>query len=93
MTITTEMIEQVVDSLGDSFDSHKVFLELAHKNQRAYVEALQCTDSDTPFNTLHLSLGKLVKEVCIARGFVEGTSYSNDIFLHKSKCASWSRTQ
>lgn len=89
MTITKDMINNAINALGSKFDSHEVILKLAHDNQRAYVEALYETNSDTPFHKLHTSLGTQIKEICLSLGFKNTDSHSKDIFGQSSKCLSW----
>jgi len=84
-------IEQAVENLGESFDSHDVIREVAHNNQREYVAALADIDSNTPFQTLHSALGKQIRVVCERLGFTGVDSRSPDIFGQNSKCQRWSR--
>ncbi len=91
MTITKGMIEDVINDLGNDFDSHKVILQLAHDNQRAYIDTLHAIDSETPFHTLHSKLGVEIKEICLELGFTRNESCSLDIFGQQSKCLSWSK--
>jgi len=90
MTITTIMIEDAIDALGKEFDSHDVIHKLAHVNQRAYISDLHSIENETPFHTLHTSLGIQIKKICLARGFTNGNaSRSKDFFGQQSKCLSW----
>ena len=84
-------IEQVVQTLGTDFDTHKAIQELARCNQRQYVAALAKIDSDTPFHQLHSSLGRSIKAVCKRLGFTGQESRSLDLFGQHSKCILWSR--
>lgn len=84
-------IEQVIQMLCTSFDTHSVIQELAHNNQRKYVAALARIDSDTPFHQLHSSLGRSIKNVCERLGFIGQESRSLDMFGQNSKCMAWSR--
>jgi hypothetical protein len=84
-------IEQAIMGLGDSFDSHKVIQEVAHRNQHQYIEALAAIDSDTPFHKLHSALGRRIKIVGERLGFASVDSRSPDMFGQHSKCLRWSR--
>jgi hypothetical protein len=84
-------IEQVIQTLGTSFDTHKAIQALAHCNQRKYVAALAKIDGDTPFHQLHSSLGRSIKVVCERLGFTGQESRSLDLFGQHSKCILWSR--
>lgn len=87
-----EKIIEVVESLGNSFDSHLVIKELAHKNQRLYVQALAAINTDTPFQQLHASLGKQIKTVCESLGFTREDSRSTDLFGQESLCQRYVRS-
>jgi hypothetical protein len=84
-------IEQAIGVLGDSFDTHRVIQEVAHRNQRQYVAALAAIDSDTPFHQFHSLLGRRVKIVGESLGFRHEESRSPDMFGQHSKCLAWSR--
>ena len=84
-------ITEVVESLNAPFDSHIVIRELAHRNQRRYVDALAAINTDTPFHQLHSSLGRRIKVVCEGLGFTGQDSRSSDMFGQQSKCQEWSR--
>ncbi len=84
-------IEQTVETLGPSFDTHRAIQALAHRNQRKYVAALKIIDSDTPFHQLHSTLGRRIKAVCERLGFSGQDSRSPDLFGQHSKCILWSR--
>jgi len=83
-------ITEVVTSLQRPFDSHLVIRELAHRNQRRYVQALASIDTDTPFHQLHSMLGRRIKVVCENLGFSGQDSRSPDLFGQPSKCQKWS---
>lgn len=82
-------IAEVVQSLKVPFDSHLVIRELAHKNQRRYVDALASMNTDAPFQQLHSSLGRRIKVVCEGLGFIGKDHQSPDIFGQRSKCQQW----
>ena len=84
-------IKNAVQALGTTFDTHRVIQEIAHCNQRAYVEALAKIDSDTPFQQLHSALGRRIKVSCEQLGFTGQESRSPDMFAQNSKCIAWSR--
>ena len=84
-------ITEVVNSLSTPFDSHLVIKELAHKNQRRYVDALAAIKTETPFHQLHSSLGRRIKVVCDGLGLKGSDSRSPDMFGQQSKCQKWSR--
>lgn len=84
-------IAEVVNSLNSPFNSHLVIRELAHRNQRRYVDALAAINTETPFHQLHSSLGKRIKVVCEGLGFTGQDGRSLDMFGQQSKCQEWSR--
>jgi hypothetical protein len=84
-------IERAIKALGDSFDSHRLIQEVAHRNQRQYVAALAVIESDTPFHKLHSALGRRIKIVGNRLGFTSEDSRSPDMFGQYSKCLRWSR--
>lgn len=84
-------ITEVVNSLNTPFDSHLVIRQLAHKNQRRYIDALAAINTDTPFHQLHSALGRRIKVVCESLGLKGKDSRSPDMFGQQSKCQEWSR--
>jgi hypothetical protein len=85
-------IEGAIQSLGgESFDSHQLILEMVHRNQRQYVDALAATGGERPFQTLHSALGTRIKTVCNRLGYQGQDWRSSDIFGQASKCIQWSR--
>jgi len=86
-----EVIEVAISELGESFDSHDVIKKVAHLNQVEYISALSAAGSDTPFQSVHSSLGRRIKVVCEDLGFVAQDSRSKDMFGQNSKCQRWSR--
>jgi len=85
-----EYIEEAVNTLGKSFDTHDVIKKVAHLNQKKYILALAGIDSDTPFKSFHSSLGRRIKVVCQQLGFTGQDSRSKDMFDQASKCQTWS---
>ncbi|WP_394002696.1 hypothetical protein ACF3M1_17075 [Luteimonas sp. WGS1318] len=91
MTISNEVIEQIIRDAGAEFDSHEIILKIAQQNQRSYVAELAALQTDTPFQTFHSMLGKRIKAICEQHGYVGEASRSQDIFGHYSNCVFWSR--
>lgn len=92
MQISDSLIEQVVHTMGEEFDSHEIILKLAQDNQRIYVKALAAIDNDRPFLVLHSQLGSQIKNVCERLGYTSESARSKDIFGQNSKCLSWSKS-
>jgi hypothetical protein len=84
-------IEEAIRALGVSFDSHRLIQEIAHRNQRRYVMALEAINSDIPFQILHSQLGRQIKVVASRLGFVGEESRSPDMFAQNSECMKYSR--
>lgn len=84
-------IEQAIRVLGDSFDSHRLIQEVAHRNQRQYIAALAKIETDRPFHKLHSAFGRRIKIVAKRLGFTSEDSRSLDMFGQHSKCQRWSR--
>ena len=84
-------IERAIDTLGTSFDSHRLIQELAHRNQRRYVEALAAIDSDIPFQALHSNLGRRIKIVAEILGYQGEKSRSADMFAQNSECVRYTK--
>lgn len=68
-------IEEAINILGTTFDTHRVIQEVAHRNQRKYIVAL----------------GRRIKIVCKRLSFTNKDSRSPDMFGQNSKCLTWSR--
>ena len=83
--------KETIDKMPEEmFTSHQFILELARKNQRLYVEALnKYADSDSPFRTLHflLSLALLEFDEDVER--IAKEVPSEDIFRKPRRCAAW----
>ncbi|MBN1934254.1 MAG: hypothetical protein JW934_06300 [Anaerolineae bacterium] len=84
----------LIEQMKDTFDSHQFILELAHRNQVPYVEALYAyRDSlhrgePTPFRIVHQILAQ---HLTTCTDLIEraGDVYSEDIFGQVSECAQW----
>lgn len=87
--ITDDLIKKTIKKMGKRFDSHKVILELAHKNQRIYIEALNEISGTKPFHKLHSELGRRITQICRSLLYKEGKSRSKDLFGQNSKCITW----
>jgi hypothetical protein len=84
-------LERIIAIAGDRFDSHDIIRTFAHGNQRRYIELLQGTHGDKPFQTLHSALGRRIKTLCERHGFAGEASNSLDVFNQNSSCIAWSR--
>jgi hypothetical protein len=84
-------LERIIAIAGDRFDSHDIIRTFAHDNQRRYIELLQGTHGDKPFQTLHSALGRRIKTLCERHGFAGEASNSLDVFNQNSSCIAWSR--
>jgi hypothetical protein len=99
MTINTIILEKAIlsaiESMKEEFDTHQLILEVAKKNQRAYVAALHESDSDYAFQTVHSAIGKLLKRISLEpyANIIEKeqTSNSLNIFGEYSSCSSWAK--
>lgn len=91
MTISDEILEDIILSAGAEFDSHQIIRTVAQQNQRAYVGSLSALDTETPFQTLHSILGKRIKAICERHGYTGYASRSHDIFGQYSNCVLWCR--
>ena len=86
-------IEQSIRALGTSFDTHRLIQEIAHLNQRRYVEALAGIDSDIPFQVLHSRLGRRIKVIAGSLGYEGTETQSDDMFGQYSHCTAYSTRQ
>lgn len=84
-------IEEAISVMGASFDSHRLIQEIAHRNQRRYVQALASIGSDIPFQVLHSRLGRRIKVVAGRLGFVGEEYRSADMFAQNSECMEYTR--
>ena len=90
-----EKIPNAVDKMAPEFSTHQLILELAHKNQRAYVDALNEAASDIPFQEVHSAIGKELKQLAIQPDArireKEAKTRSKDIFGQESSCSIWEK--
>lgn len=90
-----ENIPSAIDKMAPEFSTHQLILELAHKNQRAYVDALNEVASDIPFKEVHSAIGKELKQLAIQPDArireKEAKTKSTDIFGHESSCSIWEK--
>jgi hypothetical protein len=81
--------DETIKEMPDEFNSHEFILELARRNQRLYIEALNDYAQDpAPFQIVH---GILAKHLQALPKLVThtGNINSNDIFTNENRCASW----
>ena len=91
MSISDNIIEQIIINAGSDFDSHDIIHKFGHENQRLYVSELNATNGDRPFQILHSALGRQIKTICERLGYTPTPSRSPDIFGQHSECVQWSK--
>jgi hypothetical protein len=58
-----EVFEQIIDQLGDRFDSHDFIFEMMRRHPREYTFSLyECRRSKDPIQTLHAKIGRKLLE-------------------------------
>ncbi len=58
-----DVFPTIVKLMPERFDSHEFILELAHKYQKLYIQALyEQKDKKKPFETVHKAIGKRLKK-------------------------------
>jgi hypothetical protein len=91
MNHLNEMVREAIANMGSEFDTHDLIKFLAHKNQRAYVDALQSVNGNTPFQTLHSMIGREIESMKEEYHLASKASASLDLFGHQSNCILWRR--
>lgn len=85
--------DEIIDQMNDEFDSHQFILELAHRYQREYIEALYQFRNDIsnagPFGQLHSKLATRLRTDHSDRLRRLEDHESKNIFGRDSKCAQW----
>ena len=87
------LVRSTIPHLPSPFDSHKLILELAQRNQRQYVDALQQVNGNAPFQTLHSMIGRTIQKLAPEFGLTGRETFSDDIFRHRNSCVEWTRNQ
>jgi hypothetical protein len=86
------LVRSTIPHLAAPFDTHKLILELAQRNQRQYIAALQQVRGDAPFQTLHSMIGRTLQKLAPEFGLVGRQTFSDDIFRQRNSCVEWSRS-
>jgi hypothetical protein len=92
MNEVDQALERIIETSGDTFDSHDVIRRFAQENQRLYASQLAVATGDKPFQTLHSSLGRRIKAICERHGYSGKEWNSPDFFKQDSNCVLWSRS-
>lgn len=87
--VITKLIESVIDTRGNKFDSHEVILALSKNHTQEYNAAR--AEYGT-MNKLHSQIGIKIEEICSSRGFSKSPSRSKDMAGRSSKCLSWRKS-
>jgi hypothetical protein len=86
LMITEKMLTEVIESMPPPFDSHQVIIEVAHRNQRAYIEQLYANHAEAPFQAVHATLGIQINKICLGLHYTGKAHRSNDIFGRNANC-------
>jgi hypothetical protein len=91
-------ISPAIKLMRADFDTHELILELARKNQPAYIGALNESvesGSATPFQAVHARIGKSLKRHLRKFGIQEIETAekhsSPDIFRKSRSCSKWKK--
>ena len=87
------MVREAITDMGDEFDTHELIRFLAHRNQRAYVDALQNVNGSTPFQTLHSMIGREIESMKDEYHLAGKASASPDLFGNQGNCILWRRSE
>lgn len=90
--ISREMLMEVIDGVGNNFDSHEIIRKVTQKNQRDYILQLyEQRDRTAPVHYVHSKLGKDIAEICAGRGYTRTDERNEDMFGQSSKCIRWQK--
>jgi hypothetical protein len=82
---------QIIGVMGKEFNSHQFILELARRNQKLYIQALNAyKEEPAPFRRVHAILSRHLHAYPHLISYIRDVS-SKNIFAHKNMCASWRR--
>ena len=88
-----DVFPQIVKLMPERFDSHDFILELAHKYQKLYIQALyEQRDKKKPFETVHKAIGKRLKKRVDLVKHVRDRS-SKNIFGLDNEVAFWHKVK
>src|SRR5215213_2560164 len=88
-----DVFPKIVKSMPERFDSHDFILELAHKYQKLYIQALyEQRDKKKPFETVHKAIGKRLKKRVDLVKHVRDCS-SKNIFGFDNEVAFWHKVK
>ena len=93
--VLKEKLPSAIERMPSEFDTHRLILELARENQRAYIDVLHESDSEFPFQTVHASIGRALKQLSLEPDSrikeKEAKIGSLNIFGVISACSKWER--
>ncbi|MBE0682981.1 MAG: hypothetical protein IH589_13800 [Anaerolineales bacterium] len=88
-----DVFPKIVKLMPEKFDSHEFILELAHKYQKLYIQALfEQKDKKKPFETVHKAIGKRLKKRVDLVKHVRDRS-SKNIFGFANEVAFWHKVK
>ncbi len=88
-----DVFPKIVRLMQERFDSHDFILELAHKYQKQYIQALyEQKDKKKPFETVHKAIGKRLKKRVDLVQHVRDRS-SRNIFGLDNEVAFWHKVK
>ncbi len=88
-----DVFPKIVRLMQERFDSHDFILELAHKYQKLYIQALyEQKDKKKPFETVHKAIGKRLKKRVDLVQHVRDRS-SRNIFGLDNEVAFWHKVK
>lgn len=88
-----EIYPKIVRLMPETFDSHDFILELAHKYQKLYIQALyEHRDQIRPFHRVHMAIAKrLKKHSDLVKQ--DGYTSSPNIFGRDNNVAVWQKVK
>ena len=88
-----EKYDEIVNLMPEKFDSHDFILELAHKYQKLYIQALyEQRNKKKPFETVHKAIGKRLKKRVDLVKHLRARS-SRNIFGFDNDVAFWQKVK
>jgi len=89
-----DVYPQVIEQMKNEFDSHDFILNLAHRYQKLYVQALiEYADKNQPFQSVHKEIAKRLKKFPQLVSNTGQKRNSENIFRVNSRAEIWRKVK